>query len=114
MRRGTLLLLPLALAGCAGHRATVADCLNARGFLVREKGDVVRGSSPRGVTFTLTVYLHPRGARDAFAAGSAATSVLLGDAVIDFAGNPPARPGGVPGKLARSALATIRGCLARP
>jgi hypothetical protein len=115
MRRATLLLfLPLALAGCAGHRATVADCLNAEGFLVQERGDVVRGSSPRGVNFTLTVYLRPGAARHAFAARSSATSAVLGDAVIDFAGNPPASPGGVPGTLSKNALATIRRCLARP
>ena len=116
MRRGSLLVLflPLALAGCAGHRATVADCLNAKGFLVRERGNVVRGSSPRGVNFTLTVYLRPSAERRAVAAGAAATSVVLGDAVIDFAGNPPATPGGVPGKLTRNALTTIRRCLARP
>jgi hypothetical protein len=115
VRRGSLLLvlLPLALAGCAG-RATVPDCLNAKGFLVRDRGNVVRGSSPGGVNFTLTVYPRRSAERRAVAADGPATSVVIGDAVIDFAGNPPATPGGIPGRLTSNALATIRRCLARP
>ena len=114
MRRLTLLVAAVALAGCGSQRATLADCLNAQGFLVREHGNVVRGSSPRGVNFTLTVYPAAAAARRAYERASPATSVLVGDAVVDFAGNPAATPGGVPGRLSRGALARIRRCLARP
>jgi len=111
MRRSAFLLVALAVGGCGGHRATVADCLNAQGFLVRESGEVVRGSSPRGVNFTLTLYPGATAARRAFQTASMSTSVLVDDAVIDFAGNPPATPGGVPGRLSKGALASIRGCV---
>jgi hypothetical protein len=114
MRRGTLLVAAVALTGCGSQRPTVADCLNAQGFLVREHGNVVRGSSPRGVNFTLTVYPRAAAARQAYAHASPGTSVLVGDAVVDFAGNPAASPGGVPGRLSKGALARIRRCLARP
>jgi hypothetical protein len=104
----------IALAGCGGHSPTVGDCLNANGFLVRQRAGVVRGSSARGVNFTLTLYRHPSSARRAFEGLHTSSAALVGDAVVDFAGNPASRPGGLPGRLSRSALATIRRCLAHP
>ena len=114
MRRGALLLATLALAGCGERAATVGDCLNAKGFLVEQHANVVRGSSPRGVNFTLTLYPRPDAARRAFAAMSPASAALLGDGVAEFAGNPPASPGAAAGKLSSGALATMRRCVAHP
>jgi len=111
VRRGALLLVLLALAGCGGRRSTVAGCLNAKGFLVEEDANVVRGSSPGGVNFTLTLFPRASTARRALAAERAGSADLIGEAVVDFGGNPPSSPGGVPGKLSRSALATIAHCL---
>jgi hypothetical protein len=113
VRRAALLLAPLALAGCGGRPPTIAGCLNARGFLVQEQASVIRGSSPRGVSFTLTLYPTARAARRADAQAGAANARLFGDAVVDFAGNPPGSPGGAPGKLSRAALTAIRRCLLR-
>jgi hypothetical protein len=104
----------LALAGCGGHATTVADCLDARGFLVQEHDDVVRGSSAGGVAFTLTVFSAQTAARRAFGALPRSSGVLVGDAVVDDAGNPPIAPGQAPGTLSRVAIATIRLCLADP
>jgi hypothetical protein len=108
-----LLLAMLALAGCDSSRSTVAGCLNAQGFLVQEKANVTRGSSPRGVNFTLTIYRDRSTARRAFAVTGPARAVMIGDAVVDFAGNPPTSPGGTPGTLSRTALRAIRLCLSR-
>jgi hypothetical protein len=45
------------LAGC-GHSKTpaerLADCLNAKQFLVEAAGGLVEGTSPRGVGFSVT------------------------------------------------------------
>jgi hypothetical protein len=106
-----LLLVALLLAGCGSHRPSVADCLNDKGFLVQGTGPVVRGSSPGGVNFTLTVYGGAAGARRAFARTSAKSAALLGDAVVDFAGNPPTPAGGPPARLSQHALQLIRTCL---
>jgi hypothetical protein len=107
-------LVALALAGCGGHAPTLADCLNAKGFLVEERSGVVRGSSPAGVNFTVTVYAHPGAARRAFRALPRGSGALLGDAVVDFAGNPPSSPGHGPARLSRGAVAAISHCLAHP
>ena len=102
------------LAGCGGGHATVAGCLDAKGFLVQGSGSVVRGTSTGGVSFTLRVYATPAAARHALAATDAASVDRIGDAVVDFSGNPPASPGAAPGRLSKRALATIRSCLERP
>ncbi len=109
-----LLPLALALAGCGSGNATVGGCLNNKSFLVQEQNNIVRGSSPGGVNFTLTLYPTRTAATRAHSQLPRSASVELGDAVVDFAGNPAAAPGGAPGKLSRSALETIAACLARP
>jgi hypothetical protein len=47
------------LAGCGGKPKTaaqrVADCLNAKDFLVGPAGGRVEGTSPRGVAFSVVV-----------------------------------------------------------
>ena len=108
-----LALLALVLAGCGSGGSTIAACLNAKGFLVQEKDGVVRGSSPGGVNFTLTLYPRANAARRAFAAARAGSAALVGEAVVDFGGNPPASGGGAPRRLSRGALAAMTRCLAR-
>ena len=77
----------LALAACGGTKSPaqrLADCLNARSFLVQANGGRVDGSSPGGINFTVSV-----GGR------------------IDDSGNPGAR------RLSKPARAAIRTCLNR-
>ncbi len=113
-RVGLIALAAFMLGGCGGHGATVADCLNGQGFLVQQRGAVVLGSSPGGVNFRLTVYTTASAAEHAYLKLAPPSAALLEDGVVDFAGNPPAAPGGRPGKLSNATLARIRGCLARP
>jgi hypothetical protein len=75
----------LALSACGSAKSParrLADCLNARSFLVQASGTRVEGSSPGGVNFTVSV------------AGR-----------IDDSGNPGGR------RLARVDLRSIRACL---
>jgi hypothetical protein len=104
----------LSLAGCGGSGAPIAGCLDAKGFLVRQHGRLVDGSSAGGVNFTLNLYPDPSAARGAFSRLDRTTSALLGDGVVNFAGNPPARPGRAPGRLSRAALAAVGSCIAHP
>ena len=108
-----LVLVVFALAGCGGKRESLADCLNAKGFLVQGDATVVRGTSAAGVSFTLTVYPSPAAARRAHARKPKGTA-QVGAAVVDFSGNPPSSPSGRPAQLSENALALIRSCLARP
>jgi len=106
-------LSALGLAGC-GSSATVAGCLDAKGYLVQQHGAVIEGSSPAGVNFTLTLYRSALLARRASTRLEAATSALLGVGVVDFAGNPPPSPTEAPGMLSHSNLATLNSCIAHP
>jgi hypothetical protein len=48
----------LALAACGGAKSPaqrLADCLNARSFLVQASGARVEGSSPGGINFSVSV-----------------------------------------------------------
>jgi len=48
----------LALAACGSSKSQaqrLADCLNARSFLVQASGNRVDGSSPGGVNFSVSV-----------------------------------------------------------
>jgi hypothetical protein len=75
----------LVLAGCGSAKSPaqrLADCLNARSFLVQASGARVDGSSPGGVNFSVSV------------AGK-----------IDDSGNPGGR------RLSRAERRSIRGCL---
>lgn len=114
LRATPLLLALFALGGCGGTSPTVADCLNNQRFLVVQDAHTVRGSSPRGVNFTLTIYSNAASARRAATRVEAREHALLGDGVVSFAGNPPASPDAAPGRLSRSALATIGRCVAHP
>ena len=75
----------LVVAACGSAKSPaerLADCLNARSFLVQASGARVEGSSPGGVNFTVTV------------AGR-----------IDDSGNPGGR------RLSRGDRRSIRACL---
>jgi hypothetical protein len=100
----------IALAGCGGSRPTVAGCLSAKGFLVQGV-TTIRGTSAAGVTFTLRIYATRVAAVRAFTRRDGVGVFLIGAAVIDDSGNPPASPGAAPGKLSKHALAEIRSCL---
>jgi hypothetical protein len=74
----------LLLAACGSAKSPaqrLADCLNARSFLVQASGARVEGSSPGGVNFTVSAGL------------------------VDDSGNPGGR------RLSRVDRASIRACL---
>jgi hypothetical protein len=100
-------------AGCGssgGVTATsVANCLNAKSFLVRPKGVTVEGASPSGITFTLTLYKTPGAARAAEASLNPRTTLASGSAIVDFKGNAPV--GGHAPKLAKADAAVVAKCV---
>ncbi len=118
MSRPALTLVVLAsvatlTAGCGPSRGvtatSVANCLNAKSFLVRPKGKTVDGVSTSGIAFTLTLYKTPDAARTAAASRDARTTLVSGRAVVDFKGNAPV--GGHPPKLAKTDPAVITKCV---
>lgn len=65
---------------------------------------VVRGSSPGGVNFTLTVYPTARAAARAYR--NREDAAVVRTSVVDWSSNPPPH-----GQLSRAALAQISSCL---
>ena len=116
-RAATLTTLALAvmtgLAGCGGRPANVADCLNARGFLVQQRAGVIRGSSAGGVNFMITLFSQAGAARRVLRSHPSEDAEVIGAALLDFAGNPPAAHGQRV-TLSPLALGAIRSCLRRP
>ena len=100
-------------AGCGssgGVTATsVANCLNAKSFLVQANGVRVEGASPSGITFTLTLYKTAATARAVGASLNKRTTLVTGLAVVDFKGNAPVS--GNPPKLATADAAEIAKCV---
>jgi hypothetical protein len=88
----------LALAGCGGGGSktpaeAAANCLESHDFDAQPEGDTqVYGTSPTGITFTLTI-----GAK--------------GFTINDFE-NPPATLGGEPQRLKPTERQIVRGCAA--
>jgi hypothetical protein len=116
--RHTLRLVVLAsvaalTAGCGSSGAvtatSVANCLDAKNFLVRPKGVTVEGASPSGIAFTLTLYKTPDVARAAGASLNKRTTTVTGRAVVDLKGN--ASVDGQPPQLAKADEAAITKCL---
>jgi hypothetical protein len=108
-----LAALATLTAGCGssgGATATsVANCLNAKSFLVRPADVTVEGASPGGITFTLTLYKTSGAARAIGASLNSQTTFVTGSAVVDFKGN--AAAGGHPPKLAKADGAAITKCV---
>ncbi|MGH3050440.1 MAG: hypothetical protein ACRDLK_09795 [Gaiellaceae bacterium] len=102
----SVLLVPAAtaaLAGCGGGRrspaAGVASCLNGeRGFLVQSDRMSVSGQTPSGVTFSLRLYGTDAAARTAASPRSPKSTAVVGDAVVDFGGQPGAARGRAAGE----------------
>jgi hypothetical protein len=126
-------LVPVAvLTGCggAGHAPTLpppkppahvvplntaALCLNADLFYIESYvGKTITGTSPQGVNFRIRFYRTIPAASRAFARLQPRFAVRYATAVVDFAGNPPAKRGGPPRVLEHLDFATIRHCLERP
>jgi hypothetical protein len=119
-------LATLALAGCGGgtRDATppqlptrtaspnaAADCLNATLFLVQAEPHVVRGSAPDGVNFVARFYRTPAAATAALIRLDSRYALAMGATVIDYSGNPPARPGGPPRSLITNDIKALRHCI---
>src|SRR5438067_621809 len=71
-----------------------ADCLNTVQFLVDHGVRTVTGSAPDGVNFIARFYGSDAEANAALSRLNPKYAVVMGRAVINFAGNPPAHPGG--------------------
>lgn len=125
-----LSLFPVVLlTGCGGSSTTTrhgglalttatpydaAVCLNQDQFLVQAATTSLSGSSPEGVNFVARFYGSTAAANAAVArAGHRRYAARFGRVVVDFAGNPPPRPGQAPRTLKHVDLITIRHCVLR-
>jgi hypothetical protein len=115
-RTRTLVVLASAAAltaGCGSSgdvtATSVANCLNAKGFLVRPKSTIVEGAAPSGIAFTLTLYKTATAAKAAGAKLNTQTTLVTGPAVVDLKGNAPV--GGHPPKLGKTDAAAIGRCV---
>jgi hypothetical protein len=118
-------LVALVATGCGGGKRSVAPgvvtrtatpydaalCLDSDTFVVAAAGRQVSGSSPGGVNFTVTFYKSPAAAAAALSHLNATYATALAATVVDYAGNPPAHPGGAPMTLTYDELATLRLCI---
>jgi hypothetical protein len=118
-------LLVLAAVGCGGGGSTTtttvpirtatpaaaAECLNSVAFLVEPARKRVRGSSPGGVNFTVNFYESPAAAAAALAPRDPEYSAAIASTVVDWSGNPPLHPGGLPMTLVNNDLASLRNCI---
>jgi hypothetical protein len=114
------------LAGCGGGtKATpttttpqrtaspteAAECLNTVQFLVDHGVRTVTGSAPDGVNFIARFYGSDAEANAALSRLNPRYAVVMGRAVINGAGSPPAHPGGAPRVLIHDDFATLRHCI---
>ena len=120
------MLVALVATGCGGGKRPVAPgvvtrtatpydaalCLDSDTFVVASAGRQVSGSSPGGVNFTVTFYKSPAAAAAALSHLDAKYATAIAATVVDYAGNPPAHPGGAPMTLTYDELATLRHCIA--
>jgi len=119
-------LVTLLSAGCGGETKVVtttaapvrtasaadaADCLNSDQFLVEVSGADITGNAPDGVAFVIRFYHSRTEASAAAARLNPKYARAMGAAVIDYHGNPPARPGGPPMVLIRDDFKTLQHCL---
>jgi hypothetical protein len=92
-----------------------ALCLNSDLFYIESYGGkTITGTSPQGVNFRIRFYHSIPAASHAFSRLHPHFAVRYSTAVVDFAGNSPAKPGGPPRVLEHLDFATIRHCLERP
>src|SRR5262245_7457712 len=101
----------LAMTTATPHDAAVR--LNQDQFLVEEATTTVAGSSPEGVNFTVRFYRSTSAANAAVVRANRRYTARFGRVVVNFAGNPPPRPGQAPRVLKHIDLVTIRHCVLR-
>ena len=130
-----LIVLPLAavaLAGCGGggggksgggdgdgepsggagvNGISVANCLNGEDFLVQPSQTTIDGTSPTGISFTMTFLKDAAAAKAAAAKKNAKTTTTVENAVVDFRGNPSPYAGAPPAKISKRELAVIQTCI---
>lgn len=121
-----LLATAAVLAGCGGGGSKssgsggsassvsgikVGNCLNDDNYSVGPTETSVEGSSPAGVSFTLTLYKSNAAAAAAAKKKNPKTTAVVEDAVIDFTGNPSPYAGAPPAKIGKTELATIKSCI---
>ena len=124
-----LALTATLLAGCGGggksaneskdvpnggggvNGISVANCLNLEDFLLQPSQTTVDGTSPGGVTFTLTFHKDVATAKAIFKKKDPKTTAIVENAVIDFKGNPSPYEGAPPAKISKKELAVIKRCI---
>ena len=128
-----LLLFPVAvvaLTGCGGggggggsaqskggpnpkgvNGISVGNCLNDEEFLVSPSETTLEGTSPAGVSFTLTFYKTPAAAEAVYKKKNPKTTALVENAVVDFKGNISPYAGAPPAKISQKELGVIKKCI---
>lgn len=119
--------LAALVAGCGGGKSggsstnggkigradgiSVGNCLNEENFIVQPNQKMLDGTSPGGVSFTLTLFKDAAAAKAVAAKKNPKTTALAGVGVVDFRGNPSAFAGAPPAKVSKSELAMINTCI---
>jgi hypothetical protein len=116
----------LVLAGCGGGTKAIstttvpqrtaspseaAKCLNDDLFTVDHGRRTVSGSAPDGVLFIVRFYDSRAEAHAARRRLDPKYAVVMGSAVINYAGNPPRHRGGPPRVLIHDDFGTLRHCI---
>ena len=91
--------------------SSAANCLNADLFIVQADGRKILGSSPGGVTFTVTFYASPAAANAALARLNPTYAAAIVATVVDYSDNPPRHHGAAPPRLVNDDFATLRHCI---
>lgn len=90
---------------------SVANCLNDENFLTSPSQSTIDGTSPAGVSFSMTFYKDAAAATAAAAKKSTKTTVVVEMAVVDFKGNVSAYQGAPPAKISKVEETVIRRCI---
>ncbi len=90
---------------------SVGNCLNDENFIVQPSQTTLDGSSPAGVSFTLTFFKDPAAAKKVAAKRNPKTTAVAENGVIDFRGNPSAFAGAPPAKISQAELKVIKSCI---
>ena len=93
------------------NAVSVGNCLNDENFIVQPTQTVLDGSSPAGISFTLTFYKDAAAAKKVAAKKNPKTTALAENGVVDFRGNPSAFAGAPPAKISQSELKVIKSCI---
>jgi hypothetical protein len=90
---------------------SVANCLNDANFLTSPSQTTIDGTSPAGVSFSMTFYPTPAAAVAAAAKKNKKTTLVVENSVVDFKGNISPYAGAPPAKISKVEAAAIKTCI---